>query len=77
MSIQYKNAGFDLTTTNMTTCLTMDAGSRAIIQNFQCASLFRLDLYLEYAFYFSASSLHANTHHSLVSANALVFSKLG
>ena len=38
MSIQYKNAGFDLTTTNMTTCLTMDSGSRAIIQNFQCAN---------------------------------------
>ena len=38
MSIQYKNAGFNLTTTNMTTCLTMDAGSRAIIQNFQCAN---------------------------------------
>ena len=38
MSIQYKNAGFDLTTTNMTTCLTMDDGSRAIIQNFQCAN---------------------------------------
>ena len=38
MSIQYKNAGFDLTTTNMTTCLTMDDGSRAIIQNVQCAN---------------------------------------
>jgi len=38
MSIQYKNAGFDLTTTNLTTCLTMDAGSRAIIQNVQCAN---------------------------------------
>jgi len=36
MSIQYKNAGFNLTTTNLTTCLTMDAGSRAIIQNVQC-----------------------------------------
>ena len=31
MSIQYKNAGFNLTTTTMTTCLTMDTGSRAII----------------------------------------------
>ena len=38
MSIQYKNAGFNLTTTNMTTCLTMDTGSRAIIQNVQCAN---------------------------------------
>ena len=38
MSIQYKNAGFNLTTTNLTTCLTMDTGSRAIIQNFQCAN---------------------------------------
>ena len=38
MSIQYKNAGFDLTTTNLTTCLTMDVGSRAIIQNVQCAN---------------------------------------
>tara|TARA_R110002020_G_scaffold21355_1_gene72278 strand:- start:2229 stop:2573 length:345 start_codon:yes stop_codon:yes gene_type:complete len=38
MSIQYKNAGFNLTTTNLTTCLTMDSGSRAIIQNVQCAN---------------------------------------
>jgi hypothetical protein len=38
MSIQYKNAGFNLTTTNLTTCLTMDVGSRAIIQNVQCAN---------------------------------------
>ncbi|MDP6249967.1 MAG: hypothetical protein QGH26_03990 [Candidatus Pacebacteria bacterium] len=38
MSIQYKNAGFYLTTTNLTTCLTMDAGSRALIQNIQCAN---------------------------------------
>ena len=39
MSIQYKNAGFYLTTTNLTTCLTMDTGSRAIIKNIQCANL--------------------------------------
>jgi len=38
MTIQYKNAGFDLTTTNLTTCLTMDTGSRAIIQNVQLAN---------------------------------------
>ena len=38
MSILYKNAGFDLTTTNLTTCLTMDVGSRAIIQTVQCAN---------------------------------------
>jgi hypothetical protein len=35
MAIQYKNARFDLTTTNLTTCLTMDVSSRAILQNIQ------------------------------------------
>jgi len=39
MTIQFKNAGFNLTTTNLTTCLTMDAGSRAIIKNVQCANI--------------------------------------
>ena len=32
MTIQYKNQGYDLTTTNLTTVLTIDSSSRAIIK---------------------------------------------
>ena len=35
MAIQYKNQPFDLTTDVMTTVLTMDISSRAILQNIQ------------------------------------------
>ena len=35
MAIQYKNQPFDLTTDVMTTVLTLDVSSRAIIQNIQ------------------------------------------
>ena len=35
MAIQYKNQPFDLTTDVMTTVLTLDESSRAIIQNIQ------------------------------------------
>ena len=38
MTIQYKNAGFYLNTTVLTTCLTMSTGARAIIKNIQCAN---------------------------------------
>jgi len=33
MTIQYKNQGFILTTTNLTTILTIDASSRALVKN--------------------------------------------
>ena len=51
MSIQYKNAGFNLTTTNMTTCLTMDTGSRAIIQNVQLANTSSAAIIVQSKFY--------------------------
>ena len=51
MSIQYKNAGFNLTTTNMTTCLTMDTGSRAIIQNVQLANTSTAAIIVQSKFY--------------------------
>ena len=35
MAIQYKNQPFDLTTNVMTTILTLDVSSRAIVQNIQ------------------------------------------
>jgi len=38
MTIQYKNAGYDLTTTNLTTVLTIDASSRAIVKGFTIAN---------------------------------------
>ena len=57
MSIQYKNAGFDLTTTNMTTCLTMDDGSRAIIQNFQCANTSTAAIIIKSEFVDSSASI--------------------
>jgi len=56
MSIQYKNAGFNLTTTNLTTCLTMDAGSRAIIQNFQCANISTAAIVVKSSFTDSSAS---------------------
>lgn len=33
MTIQYKNQGFDLTTSNLTTVLTIDSSSRALIKD--------------------------------------------
>jgi len=38
MTIQYKNAGYDLDTTNLTTVLTIDASSRAIVKGFTIAN---------------------------------------
>jgi len=38
MTIQYKNAGYELDTTNLTTVLTIDASSRAIIKGYTLAN---------------------------------------
>ena len=38
MTIQYKNAGYSLNTTNLTTVLTIDASSRAIVKGFTVAN---------------------------------------
>ena len=38
MAIQYKNQPFDLTTDVMTTILTLDVSSRAIVQNIQAGN---------------------------------------
>jgi hypothetical protein len=56
MSIQYKNAGFYLTTTNLTTCLTMDTGSRAIIKNIQCANTSTGAIIIQSKFYDSSGT---------------------
>ena len=38
MTIQYKNAGYELSTTNLTTVLTVDDSSRAIVKGYTLAN---------------------------------------
>jgi hypothetical protein len=69
MTIQYKNQGYDLTTTNLTTVLTIDAQSRAIIKEISVANDHNSAVQVDYYFRDVSTSTDFKFYHTKVAAN--------
>ena len=70
MTIQYKNQGYDLTTTNLTTVLTIDSSSRAIIKEISVANDHSNTVEVDYYFRDSSTSTEYKFYHTKVAANS-------
>ena len=69
MAIQYKNAGYELTTTNLTTVLTIAADSRAIVKGYTLANEHNNNIDAHIYFNDSSASTSFIVFHKAVSAD--------
>ena len=69
MTIQYKNAGYELDTTNLTTVLTIDASSRAIVKGYTLANEHNNNVDTHIYFHDSSASTSFVVYHKEVSAD--------
>ena len=70
MTIQYKNQGYNLTTSNLTTVLTIDAQSRAIIKEISVANDTSGAKDVDYFFHDASTSTNYKFYHTKVPANS-------
>ena len=70
MTIQYKNQGYDLTTTALTTVLVIDAQSRAIIKEISVANDTNGAKDVDYFFHDASTSTNYKFYHTKVPANS-------
>ena len=70
MTIQYKNQGYNLTTSNLTTVLTIDAQSRAIIKEISVANDTNGAKDVDYFFHDASTSTNYKFYHTKVPANS-------
>ena len=70
MTIQYKNQGYDLTTTALTTVLVIDSQSRAIIKEISIANDTNGAKDVDYFFHDASTSTNYKFYHTKVPANS-------
>ena len=70
MTIQYKNQGYNLTTTVLTTVLVIDAQSRAIIKEISIANDTNAAREIDYFFHDVSTTTNFKFYHSKVAANS-------
>ena len=70
MTIQYKNQGYDLTTTALTTVLVIDSQSRAIIKEISVANDTNVAREVNYFFHDVSVSTNFKFYHTNVPANS-------
>lgn len=70
MTIQYKNQGYNLSTTNLTTVLTIDASSRAIIKEISVANDHSSSVQVDYFFRDSSITTDFKFYHVNAPANS-------
>ena len=70
MTIQYKNQGYNLATTVLTTVLVIDAQSRAIIKEISIANDTNAAREIDYFFYDVSTTTNFKFYHSKVAANS-------
>ena len=70
MTIQYKNQGYDLTTTALTTVLVIDSQSRAIIKEISVANDTNGAKDVDYFFHDASTSTNYKFYHTKVPANS-------
>ena len=70
MTIQYKNQGYDLTTTALTTVLVIDSQSRAIIKEISVANDTNGAKDVDYFFHDASTSTNYKFYHTKVAANS-------
>ena len=70
MTIQYKNKGYDLTTTTLTTVLVIDAQSRAIIKEISVANDTNAARTVDYFFHDVSATTNFKFYHTQVPANS-------
>jgi hypothetical protein len=70
MTIQYKNKGYDLTTTALTTVLVIDVQSRAIIKEISVANDSNTAREVNYFFHDVSATTNFKFYHTLVPANS-------
>tara|TARA_E500000075_G_C6801395_1_gene226367 strand:- start:118 stop:462 length:345 start_codon:yes stop_codon:yes gene_type:complete len=69
MTIQYKNAGYELDTTNLTTVLTIDASSRAICKGYTIANEHSNNVDMHIYFHDSSETTSYVIYHKAISAD--------
>ena len=70
MTIQYKNQGYDLTTTALTTVLVIDSQSRAIIKEISIANDTNGAKDVDYFFHDASTSTNYKFYHTKIAANS-------
>lgn len=70
MAIEYKVKGYDLTTTNLTTILTIDSSSRAIVKEISVANDHNNTVEVDYYFRDSSEGTDYKFYHNKVAANS-------
>ena len=70
MTIQYKNQGYALSTTNLTTVLTIDAQSRAIIKEISVANDNNAAIKVDYFFRDVSTSTDFKFYHTNIPADS-------
>ena len=70
MAIQYKNAGYELSTTNLTTVLTIAADSRAIVKGYTLANEHSNNVDTHIYFNDSSAGTSFIVYHAQVSSDA-------
>ena len=70
MTIQYKNQGYNLATTVLTTVLVIDAQSRAIIKEISIANDTNAAREVDYFFHDVSTTTNFKFYHSKVTANS-------
>jgi hypothetical protein len=73
MSLQYKNAGYELSTTNLTTVLTIDSQSRAIVKGYTLANEHNNNIDAHIYFHDNSASTSFIVYHKQVSADTTVY----
>lgn len=73
MALQYKNAGYELSTTNLTTVLTIDAQSRAIVKGYTLANEHNNNVDAHIYFNDSSASTSFVVYHKEVSSDTTVY----
>ena len=69
MTIQYKNAGYKLNTTNLTTVLTIDVSSRAIVKGYTLANEHNNNVDTHIYFHDNSASTSYVIYHKEVSSD--------
>ena len=70
MAINYKNQGYDLTTTNLTTVLNINTSTVAIIKEISVANDHNNTVDVDYFFYDSSTSTSYKFYHTKIAADS-------
>ena len=73
MALQYKNAGYQLSTTNLTTVLTIATDSRAIVKGYTLANEHNNNVDVHIYFHDSSASTSFIVYHTQVSSDTTVY----